>query len=328
MSNSEVLERLQEMTPREFEHFVADLWERRGWDTAEVSDKGADAGVDVVARKDGVFEEKQVIQAKRYSRKKNNKVEGPEVQQYASLPDQTGADSVVIVTTGRFTDPAKERANDLNVKTVDGDDILEMIEKHNSGDLVEEYAPTMEEIKASESPTSGSRSSPATAGGDSSDSDSNVGGVVVLLVILLGAAFVFGGGGGGGTTGSPSTDGGSPVASGSMDSLDVTVENAKSVEGYALVKLSIENTGSSPQSFPSGTSMNLVHNGSTEFSTTYDNMSIGGREYVNYQSLSGSLESGQSTSGWMIYDIGEEVSWENAKIEYDGEMGSFELKMG
>ena len=55
---------LQEMDPYDFEYFVADLWERMGWET-EVSAASADEGVDVVARKDTPYEQTALIQAKR-----------------------------------------------------------------------------------------------------------------------------------------------------------------------------------------------------------------------------------------------------------------------
>ncbi|MES3516836.1 MAG: restriction endonuclease [Natronomonas sp.] len=130
---------LQAMDPYDFEWFVADLWELLGWETT-VSEATADEGVDVVATKSVPYEQKTLIQAKRYGR--STTVSSPDVQQYASLEHQyPGVDKVVIVTTNEFTAPAREMAERLNVKLIDGDDLVELVIETESGDLVAEYLP-------------------------------------------------------------------------------------------------------------------------------------------------------------------------------------------
>lgn len=127
------------MDEYDFEHFVGDLWERMGWET-EVSQASVDAGIDVIATKETPYPQKKVIQAKRYG--ENTTVGGPDVQQYASLKQQVnGADSVVIVTTSSFTSSAERRAEELNVKLVDGNGLIGIIDDLNARDLVERYMP-------------------------------------------------------------------------------------------------------------------------------------------------------------------------------------------
>lgn len=159
----ELKQRLQNIDPYEFEHFVGDLWEEEGWSTT-VSQESNDLGVDVIADKSGTIDQRLAIQAKRYS--EGNKVGRPKVQQYHSLKQQdTNADAAVVVTTSGFTKDARLWAHDHNVKLVDGDDLVDMVEKHGAADLVEEYAPSVEEIdsgsttKSSSSSTSSSSSS-------------------------------------------------------------------------------------------------------------------------------------------------------------------------
>ncbi|WP_363466650.1 restriction endonuclease [Halogeometricum borinquense] len=130
-------QRIQGMDNEEFEHFVADLYERMGWDCT-VTDYAQDQGIDIIATKSVPYSQKKLIQAKRYS--DSNPVSGPDVQQYASLKQQEqGVDSVIIVTTGRFTQSAIDLAENLNVKLVDGDDLVSLIEAESAGNLVEEY---------------------------------------------------------------------------------------------------------------------------------------------------------------------------------------------
>lgn len=133
-----VKSRIQSMDNYDFEHFVADLWETMGWETT-VSQASVDAGIDVIAEKDKPYPQKKVIQAKRYA--ENTTVGGPDIQQYASLRTQVdGADSVIVVTSSSFTSSAEDRAKDLNVKLVDGDDIVDMIRHYDVPELVDKYS--------------------------------------------------------------------------------------------------------------------------------------------------------------------------------------------
>ena len=128
---------LQQMDPYDFEHFVADLWNRMGWQT-EVSSASMDEGVDVIARKQHPYEQTTLIQAKRYG--PNTTVGSPDIQQYASLGHQyDGVDKVVVVTTNEFTGQARDLANRLNVKLINGDDLTSLVVKHDALDLVDDY---------------------------------------------------------------------------------------------------------------------------------------------------------------------------------------------
>jgi hypothetical protein len=128
---------LQQMDPYEFEHFVADLWTRMGWET-EVSSAAGDKGVDVIARQSMPYDQLLLIQAKRYG--PNTTVGSPDVQQYASLRQQfEDVDKVLIVTTNEFTQQARDTADQLNVKLIDGTRLAHLIEKHEALDLVAEY---------------------------------------------------------------------------------------------------------------------------------------------------------------------------------------------
>lgn len=140
-----VLKRLRTTDPYEFEHFVADLWEAQGWD-ATVSQASVDQGVDIIATKDSPFQQKQVIQAKRYAQ--DNTIGSPKVQQYSSLRQQVeGADAAVIVTTSNFSSQAESIAENLNVKLVDAEDIYALLQETGRFDLVSQYSPIPNEPK-------------------------------------------------------------------------------------------------------------------------------------------------------------------------------------
>jgi len=148
---------LQQMDPYEFEHFIAELWERKGWKT-EVSAAGADKGVDIVARKSTPYDQLLLIQAKRYGSRTT--VGSPDIQQYASLRHQyNGVDKVLIVTTNDFTSQAREMADRLNVKLIDGDGLVELLTEHDGADLVASY---LDSVSLTESVPTASDPAPTT----------------------------------------------------------------------------------------------------------------------------------------------------------------------
>lgn len=114
----EIHNHLLNLSPPEFEQFVAQLWEEMGWDT-RVTSASNDDGIDVIATKSDIHQEKAAIQAKRYS--PSNKIGQPDIQQYDTLRRQdSNVDVVVVVTTSEFSDKALDLADQLNVKTVNG----------------------------------------------------------------------------------------------------------------------------------------------------------------------------------------------------------------
>lgn len=136
-STRSIKQKLRNMDSYDFEYFIADLWERRGWST-EVEQQSGDAGVDVRATKTSPYKQKVLIQAKRYG--ENTNVGGPEVQQYASLKQQeSNVDTVIIVTSNYFTDSAQTRAEELNVKLININNLIGIVEDTNSFELIKSY---------------------------------------------------------------------------------------------------------------------------------------------------------------------------------------------
>ncbi|WP_207586790.1 restriction endonuclease [Halomontanus rarus] len=135
--NVTVKRHLQAMDDEKFEHFVADLWSRNGWNTV-VSQQSRDKSLDVLAEKEAPYHQRHAIQAKRYQ--EGNNVGGPKISEYASLRDQFDADAAVVVTTSGFTLDAQERSKTLNVKLIGGDDLVEMVLQADALDLVAKHS--------------------------------------------------------------------------------------------------------------------------------------------------------------------------------------------
>lgn len=137
LSDAEIAARLSQLNGHRFEEFVAELWQRRGWETT-VTTRSNDKGIDIIATQDTPYQEKELIQAKRYQ--EGNRIGGPEIQQYASLRHQeNNVDKVVIVTTSGFTDSALSIAKRANLKLIDGKRLVQLVSRLNSSDLVKNY---------------------------------------------------------------------------------------------------------------------------------------------------------------------------------------------
>ncbi len=132
------------MDDYQFEHFIGDLWGVIGWET-EVSQASQDYGIDVTAWRDFPVRSKILIQVKRYG--PNNRVGGPEVQQYHSMRDmEKNVDMAMIVTSSEFTSQAIDTAERLNVKLVGGQRLAEIIHVWDAYDLLLQYAPNPQEV--------------------------------------------------------------------------------------------------------------------------------------------------------------------------------------
>lgn len=134
-----VKEELRNLDPYKFEKFVASIWEEQGYST-KVKSQSRDAGVDIIATENDPYPRKVVIQVKRYD--EGNRVGSGEVQRYQALRPQENADEVVIVTTSDFTTAARNRSEDLNVKLVNGDRLLNIIDQYDAWGTVDSYLGT------------------------------------------------------------------------------------------------------------------------------------------------------------------------------------------
>ena len=127
LSSSDISrEDFESIDPYDFEQLVADVWDAKGYDTT-VRSKSGDEGIDVEAEKTGY---KEVIQVKRYNI--SNKLGSKDIRFYATLYQQEPeANSVVIVTSGEFTDEGRVLADKLKVDTLNGDELISEIQEYN-----------------------------------------------------------------------------------------------------------------------------------------------------------------------------------------------------
>lgn len=137
LSRVELYEILQGLKGSDLEYFLAELWDSTGWET-EVTSANQDRGIDVVATQSSPLPLRVLIQAKGYG--SSSTVSSPEVQQYSSLKQQDNeADLVAIVTTGEFSEPARQIGESLDIKLVDVDSLVDTVVKADAYELLDPY---------------------------------------------------------------------------------------------------------------------------------------------------------------------------------------------
>lgn len=116
---------LLNMTPNDFEQFVAILLVASNYREVEVSGKSGDRGVDVHAKApDGRY---VVVQCKHYGPGKA--VGGPEMRQFLGAIHQHEADLGMFVTTSDFAPQAQEVAQDKPIRLINGTALVQWVQR-------------------------------------------------------------------------------------------------------------------------------------------------------------------------------------------------------
>ena len=122
------------MDPFQFEHLVAELLRKIGYENVEVTKRSGDKGIDVKGNLTvgGLTNVKTVIQVKRY--KKGNNISGKYITQLrgSAEVDQRG----LIITTSEFTKDAINESKAINkmpVALVNGSKLIELLYKYKVG---------------------------------------------------------------------------------------------------------------------------------------------------------------------------------------------------
>jgi restriction system protein len=114
---------LNGMSWREFELLVGEAYRLQGYRVTEIGGDGPDGGVDLMLAKGG---EKFFVQCKQW---KAYKVGVTTVRELYGVMAAKGATGGFVVTSGRFTEDAKEFAQGRNVQLVDGARLSVMIQR-------------------------------------------------------------------------------------------------------------------------------------------------------------------------------------------------------
>ena len=136
-----LLRKLHNMEPMVFEQFIADLWSQLGWET-EVVPVEEDRGADVIATQEDLFTRRRAIQVKRKNPASTHNL--AEVQRYMALSLRDGIDEALLVTTGQFTQTAREEADVSSYELMDGHGLASFIRENELQQVVDQYVESPE----------------------------------------------------------------------------------------------------------------------------------------------------------------------------------------
>ncbi len=136
----ELLSKLLEMSPDDFEKLTLTLLERLGYGEGRVVGRSGDGGIDVIINQDTLGLEKVYVQAKRW---KNNPVGGPEIRNFSGSLQLRGASKGVFVTTSNCTKDARESAKQISqsnqtILLIDGQELASLMFDRDVGVITEQ----------------------------------------------------------------------------------------------------------------------------------------------------------------------------------------------
>ncbi len=120
-SNKDLLAQLKQMSPTQFEVYIADLYNKLGYETKQIGGS-YDGGIDVIATKKGVT---NYIQFKKFI---TRQVGVGDIRDfYGAMADKLTNAKGIFITTNVFTTEAEHFASDKPLELIDGRKLLRLI---------------------------------------------------------------------------------------------------------------------------------------------------------------------------------------------------------
>jgi len=115
------LETIRSISWQEFEELIGEAYRRKGYSVTETGGGGADGGVDLVLRKDG---DRILVQCKHW---KIVRVGVKVVRELYGVVAAEGSTGGIIITSGTFTQEARDFAKDKPLELLEGSELLKLI---------------------------------------------------------------------------------------------------------------------------------------------------------------------------------------------------------
>ena len=128
---------IRELSWKEFEELVAEAYRRKGYSVTENPDFGPDGGVDIRLTKNGQL---HLVQCKQW---KSNKVGVAIIREMFGVMTAQNAASVIVVTSGIFTQEARNFALGKPIDLVDGGQLVSMIHDVQVSGNISEVEPKL-----------------------------------------------------------------------------------------------------------------------------------------------------------------------------------------
>ena len=115
------IESIRDLPWKQFEHLLGEAYRRQGYSVVENSTLGADGGIDLTIRRDG---DTYLVQCKQW---RVYKVGVKVVREMFGLMTAHHADGAIIVSSGSFTQEARDFAAGKPIELVDGHHLVQLI---------------------------------------------------------------------------------------------------------------------------------------------------------------------------------------------------------
>lgn len=120
-STTNSMAEIRSLNWRQFESFVGVYFRKQGYSVIETPE-GPDNGVDLVLRKNG---EKTYVQCKHW---KTNQVDVEKIRALLGSMAAGGAHAGIFVTSGSYTQPARQLARECGIRLIDGNKLVSILE--------------------------------------------------------------------------------------------------------------------------------------------------------------------------------------------------------
>lgn len=134
-TKTQLINQLTQMNPYQFEMLMVSLLNKMGYKGPNgksiVTQKSNDNGIDGVIYQDALGIQKVYLQVKRYAA--DNSVGQPEIAAFSGSVKLKHMDRGVFITTSIFTAKAFEAAKNLNIVTIDGDMLTNLMIQYGVG---------------------------------------------------------------------------------------------------------------------------------------------------------------------------------------------------
>jgi restriction system protein len=124
---AKTLEDIRNMSWRDFETFVGEVFRRQGYSVEETGGGGADGGIDLIVRSGS---EKMLVQCKQW---RTYQVGVKIVREMYGLMMAEDADRVFIVSVGSYTKDAADFARGKPIELIDGDKLVKLRNEQGAG---------------------------------------------------------------------------------------------------------------------------------------------------------------------------------------------------
>lgn len=154
LDNQKDINSIRNMTWQQFELLTGEMFRRNGFKVEENGGGGPDGGIDLFIYKDG---KKHVVQCKRW---KSTQVSVSPVRELFGVMTAERTDGAVFVTSGKYTQDARDFAENKPIWLIDGEELAKMVKGVQQTRAVESLSAQVKSV----APIPDQSAQPAVAG--------------------------------------------------------------------------------------------------------------------------------------------------------------------